>query len=81
MSKQKKMEFLAENIKCKGCVKNILEGFSKVEGVSNIEVEISSGKVTFDYEGAEDRRFFIKLLDNLGYPEKGKRNRFKIFGR
>ncbi len=75
------MEFLAENIKCNGCVKNITEALEKVEGVSDISVDIASGKVDFQYAGTQDRKFFAKLLSDLGYPEKGTKNKFSIFGR
>lgn len=75
------MEILADSIKCNGCVNNIKVGLKKVAGVSNVAVDISTGKVEFDYAGSEERKFFIKILDDLGFPEKGKRNRFKIFGR
>ncbi len=75
------MEILADSIKCNGCVNNIKVGLKKEEGVSNVTVDIDTGKVKFDYEGAKERKFFVKILDELGFPEKGKRNRFKIFGR
>ncbi len=75
------MEILADSIKCNGCVNNIKVGLKKVDGVSNVSVDIPTGKVEFDYDGAEGRKFFVKILDELGFPEKGKRNRFKIFGR
>ena len=75
------MDFLAENIKCNGCVKNITEGLEKIADVSNISVDIPSGKVEFDYVGSEKRKFFAQLLSDLGYPEKGTKNKFSIFGR
>ena len=75
------MDFFAENIKCNGCVKNITEGLENVAGVSNISVDIPSGKVEFEYTGSENRKFFAKFLSDLGYPEKGTKNKFSIFGR
>lgn len=75
------MDFLAENIKCNGCVANITEGLEKVDGVSNISVDIPTGKVAFDYTGVSDKKYFEKLLKDLGYPIKGKKNKFSIFGR
>jgi len=75
------MEFLAENIKCNGCVNNIQKGLKDLEGVSDIKVDIPTGKVEFQYTGVEKEKFFTKLLSDLGYPIKGTKNKFSIFGR
>ncbi|HHB78906.1 MAG TPA: heavy-metal-associated domain-containing protein [Saprospiraceae bacterium] len=75
------MEFLAENIKCNGCVNNIKKGLKDIEGVSDINVDIPTGKVEFAYSGNENRKYFAQLLSDLGYPEKGTKNKFSIFGR
>ena len=75
------MEFLAENIKCNGCVNNIQKGFEPIEGVSDLKVDIPTGKVTFEYSGDKKEPFFAKLLSDLGYPVKGTKNKFSIFGR
>lgn len=75
------MEFLAENIKCNGCVNNIQKGFENIEGVSDLKVDIPTGKVEFEYTGKENEKFFTKLLSDLGYPIKGSKNKFSIFGK
>ena len=75
------MEFFAENIKCNGCVKNIQKGLKDIEGISELKVDIPTGKVTFEYTGKENNKFFAKLLSDLGYPIKGTKNKFSIFGR
>ncbi len=75
------MEFLVENVKCGGCVANITKGLEAVEGVTGVLVDIPTGKVQFGYQGDKDEAFFKKLLSDLGYPVKGSKNRFSIFGR
>ncbi len=58
-----------ENIKCAGCKNQIrchLEGL-----VDNLNIDTSSGKVTFDYEQDAQVIKAIENLEQLGYPEEG----------
>lgn len=59
-----------ENIKCGGCMSSIKEAIKKIAGVSDVEIEKESDKVTI-YGTAILRETLVNKLAKLGYPEKG----------
>lgn len=62
-----KIEIQASNIKCGGCVSNVENGLKDLAGVTTIEVDIPSNKVTV--EGSDlDRTIIEAKLAELGYP-------------
>jgi copper chaperone len=60
---------LAQNIKCGGCVTRIREGLSPLAGVSAVDVDIATGRVTVT-GGSVSRMAITAKLAELGYPEK-----------
>ena len=57
------------NIKCHGCantIKNRLEG---LEGISEVNVGVEDGSVSFIIKRKEDTVHVQDLLTKLGYPE------------
>lgn len=60
---------LAQNIKCGGCVTRIRDGLSALAGVTAIDVDIASGRVTVT-GGSISRLAITAKLAELGYPEK-----------
>jgi copper chaperone CopZ len=64
-----------ENIKCGGCMSSIKDAIKKLKGVSDIEIEKESDKVTI-YGTAILRGTLVNKLANLGYPEKGNNSAF-----
>lgn len=58
----------AQNIKCGGCVSTIQEGLATVDGVSEVQVEIDSGKVSIQGSQLDGVQIRAKLAE-LGYPE------------
>ncbi len=59
---------VVQNVKCAGCVKTIREGLLALPGVSDAEVDQSSGRVTVQAEGLARAELTAKLAE-LGYPE------------
>ena len=61
-------DFQVQNVKCGGCVSNIQNGLAELDGVSNIDVDITSGRVTVAGEQLDRQQLTSKLAE-LGYPE------------
>ena len=40
---------ILQNLKCDGCANTITNALNKLEGISNVKVEIESHSVTFEY--------------------------------
>ena len=61
-----------ENLKCHGCANTIRKGLTRIEGVSNVDIDIEESSVKIEYEGKNImREVFIEKLRKLGYPEEG----------
>lgn len=58
------------NIMCNGCANTITGELGLLDGVSGIDVEVASGKVSFDADPAKLDAIKVRLAA-LGYPEKG----------
>ncbi|NPD44696.1 heavy-metal-associated domain-containing protein [Lentimicrobium sp. S6] len=67
-------EIFVENIKCNGCKNTIIKEVKKQEKVSQVEVEIETGKITLEFEGKDTVARIKSKLKRKGYPEKGKNN-------
>ncbi len=63
-------EIMLENIKCGGCAGKIRQAMEETEGVTGVDVDIESGRVSFQAEAALKETLGRKLL-SLGYPEIG----------
>lgn len=62
-----KLEIQASNIKCGGCVSNVENGLKVLAGITSIEVDIPSNKVTVEGPGLDKAAIEAKLAE-LGYP-------------
>jgi len=60
----------AENIKCGGCASSITQSLQKLDGISNVSVDIENGRVSVTAAAADRERLVAALLKS-GYPEKG----------
>jgi copper chaperone CopZ len=60
--------FIVANIKCAGCVKTIEEGLRELPGVSAVEVDIATGRVSVEGSGLVRATLGARLAE-LGYPE------------
>jgi copper chaperone len=59
-----------ENIRCGGCANTITHSLQKLDGVSDVSVDIENGRVTVTAATDDRERLVANLLKN-GYPEKG----------
>lgn len=63
-----KATLIVQNLKCGGCAKTIINRISELEHVSNVEVNVESSSVTFEYKDLEDALEVKKNLGKIGYP-------------
>ncbi len=71
----KKEKVVIENLKCHGCANTIKKGVSKLEGISDVEVNMEESSVNFQLdEKIQQRENVLKKLAFLGYPENGNNN-------
>lgn len=59
-----------ENIRCGGCASTIGKQLKKIDGVTDVSVDIGNGRVTTE-AGSEHREQLVAALLASGYPEKG----------
>jgi len=59
-----------ENIKCGGCANTIETRLRKLDGVTQISVDIEQGRVSVDATD-DSREQLVSMLLQSGYPEKG----------
>lgn len=64
-----------ENIKCGGCMNSIKNALTKIEGV--LEVSIDKETETIEVKSTTEREKLVKILSDLGYPEKGNNTLLK----
>lgn len=60
-------QFTVANVKCGGCVANIKNGLSTLDGVGDVEVDISTGHVQLT--SSVQRDVLTNKLAELGHPE------------
>ena len=64
-----------DNIKCGGCAATITKKVSAIENISNVEVDIEAGSVSFDCVNDSCRMDVISTLKKWGYPQSGTGNK------
>jgi len=55
------------NVKCEGCVTNIINGMTPLSGVDGVEVNQPTGEVTISGVNL-DQAIITSKLNELGYP-------------
>lgn len=58
---------VAPEIVCGGCADSIKKALGKVAGVSDVEVDVASKKVTVKHGETVSRDQIVAALDNAGY--------------
>ena len=58
----------APDIVCGGCANAIKNAFGRVPGVSEVDVDVSTKKVTVRHEPEITRDQLAKVLDDAGFP-------------
>jgi len=58
-----------QNLKCHGCANTITKAIEKIEGVSDLSVDVEKSTVIFSSDNAEIIATVKAKLSRLGYPE------------
>ena len=58
----------APDIVCGGCANAIKNAFGRLEGVSNVEVDLATKQVSVEHGSAITREDVVKVLDDAGFP-------------
>ena len=66
-----KIHIFVDNIKCGGCAATITKKVGAIENISNVEVDVESGKVSFNCEDDTCRLDVLSTLKKWGYPQTG----------
>lgn len=69
-----KTKLYIQNLKCGGCANTILKNITAIEGINEVEVELSENALSFDYDNEENLNDVKQKLITLGYPEIGESN-------
>ena len=52
---------------CGHCVASVTEEVSKIDGVTNVDVDLASGRVTVESDQPVDEAAFAAAVDEAGY--------------
>lgn len=70
-----KSHIFVDNIKCGGCASTIKKKVSEIDQISNVEVDIEKGSVSFDCENDKCRLKVLTILKKVGISSNGNRNK------
>lgn len=70
-----KSHVFIDNIKCGGCANTISKKIKEIPSVSNVEINIDTGQVTFNCENDACRLEVLSTLARWGYPLSGTGSR------
>ena len=65
-----------QNLKCHGCANTIVTQLSKLDGVSDVEVNNDTDEVSFNHTSESEFNSAKAKLSELGYPAEGESNTF-----
>lgn len=63
---------LVDNIKCGGCAHRIEQKLTDLRGVSEVEVKVEEGAVSYQVEDAIAEEKLLNTLTSMGYPKQGE---------
>ncbi|MEX0996960.1 MAG: heavy-metal-associated domain-containing protein [Flavobacteriaceae bacterium] len=63
-----------QNLKCGGCAHTVTTKLSAIEHIENVNVDVETDTVSFDYSNENDLEQVKKKLLSLGYPAIGEAN-------
>lgn len=69
-----------ENIKCGGCANSIQSSLNRIDGISQVEVNIEAGLVDFETQTELATESAKKQLLKMGYPEVGSTEGLNAMG-
>ena len=69
-----KASLIVQNLKCGGCAKTIIDKVSELEHIYNVQVDVESSTVSFEYTDLEDAISVKNKLQKIGYPSVDMEN-------
>lgn len=63
-----KTTLTAPDIVCGGCANAIKNAFGRVQGVSEVEVDVATKQVTVGHDAELTRDQLAKVLEDAGFP-------------
>jgi copper chaperone CopZ len=63
-----KTAIFVQNLKCGGCAHTISTKLAEIKNISNLNVDIDQGKISFEYFNENDAFQVKEKLITLGYP-------------
>ncbi len=73
-----KSSYNIQNLKCGGCASTILKKIEKIEGISNVSVNVDASEVQFEHGDSAQLDLVAKTLKELGYPIETEENSLKL---
>lgn len=58
-----------QNLKCHGCANTITKAIQKIDGISDLSIDVEKSTITFSSLDAEIIEAVKAKLSKLGYPE------------
>ena len=65
---------IIQNLKCAGCKNSIDRKLSKIIGISNLSIDVSTRSISFEYTTDNAMEGLRGQLDIMGYPITGDPN-------
>ena len=62
--------YLIPNISCAHCVMHITNRLNEIEGVENVEGDVSSKEVTIEFTEPASDEVIIAALEEINYPPR-----------
>lgn len=63
-----KTTFTAPDIVCGGCANAIKNALGRIDGVTAVDVDVETKKVTVDHEANLTQERLAEVLDDAGFP-------------
>lgn len=63
-----KANIQVQNLKCNGCSGTIQKKMNSLTGIEEVEVEVSTSTVSFDYQNEDQLEVVKEALLKIGYP-------------
>lgn len=66
-----KTSIIVQNLKCGGCANTIITKLNTLDGIDDVNVDVETSKVTFNYTSTNALILVENTLIKLGYPPLG----------
>ena len=62
--------YLIPNISCAHCIMNITQRLNEIEGVENVEGDVTSKEVTVEFSEPASDEVIVAALEEINYPPR-----------